>query len=74
MVKNNKIVNSFQSFIHPGCNIPPFITSLTGINDEHVRDAPFFEDIVSEILEANKIKKVLAYSDEKKNGILQKQI
>lgn len=50
-VKNNKIVDSFQSFIHPGCNIPPFINSLTGINDEHVRDAPFFEDIVSDILE-----------------------
>lgn len=50
-VKNLKITNSFQSFINPGDRIPPFITSLTGIKDEDVHDAPFFDEIVSEMLE-----------------------
>ncbi len=51
LVKNLKIADSFQSFINPGSKIPPFITSLTGIKSEDVEDAPFFEEIVSEILD-----------------------
>ena len=50
-VKNLKIMNSFQSFINPGDRIPPFITSLTGIKDEDVHDAPFFDEVTSEMLD-----------------------
>lgn len=50
-VKNLKIADSFQSFLNPGSKIPPFITSLTGIKSEDVEDAPFFEEITSEILD-----------------------
>jgi DNA polymerase III subunit epsilon len=50
-VKNSKIIDSYQSFINPGTYVPPFITSLTGIKNEDVRNAPFFEDITSEIVE-----------------------
>ncbi|MEN8194538.1 MAG: exonuclease domain-containing protein, partial [Bacteroidota bacterium] len=50
-VKNNKILDSYQSFINPGMNIPPFITSLTGISNNDVYDAPFFDEITGDILD-----------------------
>jgi DNA polymerase III alpha subunit (gram-positive type) len=31
---------SFATFVNPGCRIPSFITSYTGISDAHVRRAP----------------------------------
>ncbi|HWH71570.1 MAG TPA: 3'-5' exonuclease [Candidatus Sulfotelmatobacter sp.] len=31
---------SFSTYVNPGCSIPAFITSLTGIADSHVRNAP----------------------------------
>lgn len=48
-IENLKIVDSYQSLINPDQFISPFITSLTGISNEDVLDAPRFEDIISEI-------------------------
>ena len=31
---------SFSTFVDPGCSIPSFITSYTGISNVHVRNAP----------------------------------
>jgi DNA polymerase III subunit epsilon len=31
---------SFSTFVNPGCSIPSFITSYTGISNAHVRNAP----------------------------------
>jgi len=39
------VIDSFETLINPGCNIPPFITGLTGINNTMVRKAPFFHHI-----------------------------
>ncbi|NWF89450.1 MAG: GIY-YIG nuclease family protein [Ignavibacteriaceae bacterium] len=50
-VKNLKIVDRFHSVINPGREIPAFITGLTGITNEEVYDAPFFEDIVDKVIE-----------------------
>lgn len=44
------IVDSYHTLINPERRIPPFITSLTGINDEMVVDAPVFRDVAKEIL------------------------
>jgi len=35
-IKNNRVVDRFQSLINPECIIPEFITELTGINNEMV--------------------------------------
>ncbi len=50
-VRNDKIVEDFQALVNPGMPIPPFITSLTGISDDMVRDAPPFADILPAFLE-----------------------
>ena len=48
-VSNLKIVDKYHSLINPGKDIPYFITQLTGITNEEVYDAPFFEDISAEV-------------------------
>jgi DNA polymerase-3 subunit epsilon len=43
------ITDSFKLLLNPGRSIPHFITGLTGINAEMVKDAPSFEDVANEI-------------------------
>jgi DNA polymerase-3 subunit epsilon len=50
-VKNLEIVDSYQTFINPGTSVPYYITNLTGITNNDVHDAPFFEEITSEIVD-----------------------
>ncbi len=45
-----RIEQSYTSFIKPSVPIPPFISSLTGISDEMVKDAPSLEDVVNDII------------------------
>ncbi len=49
-VSNLKIVDKYDTFINPGRQIPFFITNLTGINDDDVYDAPFFDEAADEIV------------------------
>ncbi len=44
-----KITGSFQTLLNPGRNVPDFITGLTGITNEMVKNAPSFEEIAKEI-------------------------
>jgi DNA polymerase III epsilon subunit family exonuclease len=50
-VKDGKIVDEFQSLINPECEIPIFITQLTGISDSMVRNAPKFAEIAEDLLD-----------------------
>ena len=50
-VSKLKITNTFHSFINPGRQIPFFITNLTGINDDDVYDAPFFDEVADQIVD-----------------------
>ncbi|KQM69613.1 DNA polymerase III subunit epsilon [Pedobacter sp. Leaf216] len=45
----NQIVESFTTLINPRQSIPPYITALTGIDDDMLKDAPVFEDVALQI-------------------------
>lgn len=45
-VENHKVVNKFETLIDPQTPIPSFITSLTGITNSMVKDAPIIEEVI----------------------------
>ncbi len=49
-VKNCEITDEFQTLVNPEMPIPRFITQLTGISDDMVRDAPLFKDVAHDFL------------------------
>ncbi len=45
-VQAGEIIGEFQSFVNPGHCLPDFITSLTGITDSMLADAPTIDEIL----------------------------
>ncbi|MBD0411627.1 exonuclease domain-containing protein [Pseudoalteromonas distincta] len=50
-VQHGKVIDTWTSLVNPERHIPGFITSLTGISDSMVRNAPVFADIVKPLLD-----------------------
>lgn len=44
-----EVVDEYTSLVNPQCEIPSFITGLTGIDNNMVRNAPLLEEIIPEI-------------------------
>lgn len=44
-ISRNQIVDEFTTLVNPEADIPPFISSLTGITNEMVRNAPRFGEV-----------------------------
>jgi DNA polymerase-3 subunit epsilon len=45
-----EVVERYSTFLNPKCRIPYYITQVTGINDEMVRDAPAFYEVAKYII------------------------
>lgn len=48
-IENGLISEGFQTLVNPGRRIPPQISELTGITNEMVEHAPFFEDVADDL-------------------------
>ncbi|HKJ02156.1 MAG TPA: 3'-5' exonuclease [Longimicrobiales bacterium] len=49
-VRGGAIVDEFQTLVNPGRRIPPGITALTGITNQMVARAPYFDEVAEEVL------------------------
>ncbi|WP_423998068.1 exonuclease domain-containing protein [Maribacter sp. IgM3_T14_3] len=58
----HEIVDEFTSLVNPECPIPAFITGLTGIDDDMVRNAPLLEELIPQIIEITKDTIFVAHS------------
>lgn len=47
-IKNQKIISEFHSLVNPNIDIPTKITSLTGITNEMVKDAPSIKKVLQD--------------------------
>lgn len=45
-IDNGVIVDNYQTLVNPQVRIPPFITQLTGINNQMVKDAPTIREVL----------------------------
>ncbi|CAB4542335.1 unannotated protein [freshwater metagenome] len=50
-VCGGQIIGEFQTFVNPQHGLPDFITSLTGITDEMLADAPTINSVLPDFLE-----------------------
>lgn len=48
-VQDGEIIDEFVSFVNPGSDIPHWITNLTGIINNDLISAPYFEDISEQL-------------------------
>lgn len=58
----SKIIDEYTSLVNPQCEIPFFITGLTGIDNQTVKDAPTIDQIAKEIIEFTKDSIFVAHS------------
>lgn len=54
LMKDGVTLDKFTSLVNPEQNIPQFITGLTGIDNDMVREAPKFDEIADRIQEMTK--------------------
>ena len=57
-----KIIDQFISLVNPECNIPPYITGITGIDNNMVRNAPKFYQIAKKVVEITQNRVFVAHN------------
>jgi len=50
-IENNKVVSKFQSLVKPNIEIDDYISELTGITNDMVKNAPKIEDVLPQFME-----------------------
>jgi DNA polymerase-3 subunit epsilon len=68
-----KVVDEFSTLINPEINIPYFITSLTGISNEMVENAPRFYEVAKKIVELTEGRIVVGHNVNFDYGFIQNE-
>lgn len=68
-----KVVDSFVSLINPTVPIPDFITRITGITNEMVKDSPKFYEVAKRIVEITQDAVFVAHNARFDYGFVQKE-
>jgi DNA polymerase-3 subunit epsilon len=58
----SKVIDSYETLVHPGRPIPSYISALTGIDDETVTGAPYFDEIAPKLYEMLQDKVFIAHN------------
>lgn len=48
-IENGVCVETYRTHVNPGHLIPPWITTLTGIQQQELDEAPVFEDVIDDV-------------------------
>src|SRR5690606_11669830 len=51
LIKNGEVVDKYTTLVNPERDIPHYITTLTGIDNEMVANAPLFSEVAEKIEE-----------------------
>jgi DNA polymerase-3 subunit epsilon len=68
-----KVVDEYTTLVNPECNIPPFITNLTGITNAMVSNAPKFYEIAKKVAEITENNIFVAHSVNFDYNIIKKE-
>src|SRR5690606_10674237 len=49
LIKEGQVIEKFSTLINPQRQIPRYITALTGIDDQMVSTAPYFDEVAEKI-------------------------
>ncbi|WP_226579263.1 ATP-dependent DNA helicase DinG [Halobacillus litoralis] len=74
MKEDGEVIKEFSSLVYPEREIPPFITSLTGIKEDDVMNAPLFTEIVEDIYPLFRQAYIVAHNIEFDLGFLNDEL
>jgi len=66
--------SEWSTLVNPGAPIPRTIQHFTGITDEMVRDAPYFEDVADEVLACLSGRVFIAHNARFDHGFLRREL
>ncbi len=72
-IKNNQIIDRFQTFVNPNMKLPQFITNLTGIRDEDLVNEPDESIILPKFIEFIADSTMVAHNADFDIGFLETQ-
>lgn len=73
-IKEGQIVEKLVTLLNPEMGIPCDVSSIHGITDEQIKDAPFFRDIAGKILELINGRTVLVHNADFDIPFLKKEL
>ncbi|UOR12487.1 ATP-dependent DNA helicase DinG [Halobacillus amylolyticus] len=73
IIKQGQVIKEFSSLVYPERDIPPFITALTGIQDEDIIHAPLFSEIAEDVYQLIEDCYIVAHNIEFDLGFLNEE-